>query len=95
MCMQRNQNERPTVREILDLPAVKSWAGKLNFTLKPKIKHSPDRIVFVDEDFPTIKIHSGEKMIKNESQIFTIKDTEEMNKGLNEIEITTSQFLAT
>ena len=95
MCMKRNQNERPTVREIMDLPAVKSWAGKLNFALKPKIKRSPDRSILVDEDFPTIKIHSGEKMVKNESQIFTMKDTEEMNKGSNDIEITTSQFLAT
>ena len=34
-------------------------------------------------------------MVKNESQIFTMKDTDEMNKGLNEIEMTTSQFLAT
>ena len=93
--MQRNQNERPTVREIMDLPTVKSWAGKLNFALKPKIKRSPARSILVDEDFPTIKIHSGEKMVKNESQIFTMKDTDEMNKGLNEIEMTTSQFLAT
>jgi hypothetical protein len=67
LCMQRNQNERPTVREILNLPSVKSWAIKLNFMLKPNKKRTSDRIIAVDEDFPTIEIHSGEKMVKNES----------------------------
>jgi len=43
------------------------------------MKRSPNRLVLIDEEFPTIKIHSGDKKIKNEQRILRIKDIEKIN----------------